>query len=75
MVVQQIGGVLLLKVIQGLVFDAFHQKILFWSEMGMLIEDMKDFFVLGWDQLNFHYVKVDMNGPAKFLFTQQRMKK
>lgn len=41
----------------------------------MLIEDVKGFFVLNWDQLNFHYVKVDTNGPAKYLFTQQRMKK
>jgi len=32
----------------------------------MLIEDVKGFFVLGWDQLNFYYVKVDMNGPAKY---------
>lgn len=31
----------------------------------MLSEDVKGFFVLGWDQLNFHCVEVDMNGPLQ----------
>lgn len=47
----------------------FTKKVLSWSELGMLIEDVKGFFVLNWDQSNFHYVKVDTNGPAKYLFT------